>query len=188
MKTKVLDIFCLLIIIGFSACNHKSGKLPPDRIVKNYDRYLVKTDKGWFYKNRLFSGYMVQVETDGRIVYKLPVIDGKENGIATGSYNTGEKLLERSFVNGEKEGVFIQWWPNGNLRYLFRYHHNQYNGKQIVYFHFGKIQEEKNYTNGIEEGSQKIWDSTGRLVSNYLVKNNKMYGSLSSEECMPVVH
>jgi len=156
--------------------------------VKNTDTLLSKTDKGWIYKQQPFNGFMIQVEKDGRKVYKLPIINGREQGIAVGYYNSGEKLLERQFVKGEKHGFFKQWWPNGNLRYLFDYNHDTYNGKQIVYFHFGKIQEEKNYLNGIEEGVQKIWDSTGNLISNYTVKNKKIYGALSAKECMPVSH
>ncbi len=159
---------------------------PPLFEVKNYDPLLSKTDNGWFYNNRPFNGYMIQVEKDGRVVYKLPIINGKEEGIAVGYYNTGEKLLERLFTNGEKQGIFKQWWPNGNLRYLFNYNHDKYNGKQIVFFHFGKVQEEKNYNNGMEEGVQRIWDSSGNLISNYIVKNNKSYGSLSAKDCMPV--
>ena len=63
----------------------------------------------------MFSGYVVQIEKDGRIVYSLPVIEGKENGIAKGIYNTGEKLMERNFINGKREGGFKQWWPNGKV-------------------------------------------------------------------------
>ena len=55
-----------------------------------------------------------------------------------------------------------------------------------MYFHFGKIQEEKNYYNGKEEGVQRIWDSIGNLISNYTVKNNIIYGALSAKDCMPV--
>ena len=165
------------------ACNRKHD--PPQVEVKNYDMLLSKTDNGWIYNMHPFNGYMVQVE-NGRVVYKLPIIDGYEEGLAIGFYNTGEKLLERNFEHGQKQGVFKQWWPNGNLRYLFNYNHDKYDGKQIVYFHFGKIQEEKNYYNGKEVGVQRIWDSIGNLISNYTVKNNKIYGALSAKDCMPV--
>jgi len=168
------------------SCNNINQ--PPQLEVKNIDTLLSKTDKGWLYKNRPFNGYMIEVENDGRIVYRLPIINGKEDGLAIGFYNSGEKLLERKFIKGEKQGVFKQWWPNGRLRYLFNFNKDKYDGKQIVYFHFGKVQEEKNYLNGIEEGVQRIWDSTGNLISNYTVKNNKIYGTLSAKDCMQVAH
>ena len=183
MKVNLFHICCLCTILAV-ACNNI--KEPPPFEVKNIDTLLSKTDRGWAYKKQLFNGYMIQVENNGMIVYRLPIINGKEQGMAIGFYNSGEKLLERKFNKGEKQGVFKQWWPNGNLRYLFNYNHDKYNGKQIVFFHFGKVQEEKNYLNGIENGVQRIWDSTGILISNYTVKNKKTYGAISAADCMPV--
>jgi antitoxin component YwqK of YwqJK toxin-antitoxin module len=181
INSPIILTVCAIVTI---ACNSKNE--PPQVEVKNNDTLLSKTDSGWIYNKQPFNGYMVQVENDGRVVYKLPIIDGNEEGLAIGFYNTGEKLLERKFEHGQKQGVFKQWWPNGNLRYLFNYNHDKYDGKQIVYFHFGKIQEEKNYYNGKEVGVQRIWDSIGNLISNYTVKNNKIYGALSAKDCMPV--
>ncbi len=177
-------VFLYACAIFITSCN-STNKLPLLE-VKNNDSLLLKTDAGWIYNNEVFNGQVVEVENDGSVVYRLPIINGKEQGLAIGFYNTGEKLVERKFINGEKQGVFKQWWPNGNLRYLFNYNHDKYDGQQIVYFHFGKVQEEKNYSNGIEEGAQRIWDSTGNLISNYTVKNKKIYGALSAKDCMPV--
>jgi len=179
-------ITSIVFAIGLHSCNNINE--PPQLLVKNTDTLLLKEDDGWIYYNKPFNGYMIQVENDGNIVYKLPIIHGKEHGLAIGFYNSGEKLSERLFVRGKKHGVFKQWWPNGNLRYLFHYNHDKYDGKQMIYFHFGKLQEEKNYHNGVEEGVQRIWDSTGTLISNYTVKNNKIYGAISAKECMPVFH
>ena len=182
------NAYFLVIITNLCLVSCIRINVPPHILVKNTDPSLIKTDAGWIFNNRPFSGFMIQVENNGRIVYKLPIIEGKEEGVAIGFYYSGEKLLERRFINGKKQGIFKQWWPNGRLRYLFNYHHDKYEGKQIVYFHFGKVQAEKNYRAGIEEGVQKIWDSTGNLISNYTVKNNKIYGALSAMDCMPVLH
>lgn len=183
MKINSFLFFNTIAVIGL-ACNSPSS--PPNIFVKNSDSFLLKTDHGWTYHNQSFNGYVIELELNNRIVYKLPIIRGLEQGLAVGYYNSGEKLLERVYEKGEKQGIFKQWWPNGNLRYLFNYKNDKYDGKQIVYFHFGKVQEEKNYINGIEEGVQRIWDSTGNLISNYTVKNNIKYGALSAKDCMPV--
>ena len=61
--------------------------------VKNTDTLLSKIDDVWMYKNGTFNGFMIQVENDGRVVYKLPIVNGKEQGVAVGYYNSGEKLL-----------------------------------------------------------------------------------------------
>jgi len=175
----------ILFIIACTRFKNESGALPPNICVVNFDTALHITENGYQYQGRLFSGYMIQQEKDGRIVYKLPIINGRENGLALGWYNSGEKLLEQFYVDGKMEGVFKQWWPNGNYRYLFNYKEGQLNGLQTVFFPNGKTRQKSNYLSGKEEGLQQTWDTTGLLVSNYTIKNNKLYGVISVKSCIP---
>jgi antitoxin component YwqK of YwqJK toxin-antitoxin module len=186
MKFLLFFTFTLL----FFSCSQKpkEQQIPPNLQIVNYDTALQKTADAWFYKGKLFSGYMIQDEKNGFVVYKLPIIEGKENGLAKGWYNSGEKLLERNFIEGKKEGIFKQWWPNGNYRYLFNYKNDNYEGKQFVFFPNGKVQQESYYLAGAEEGLQRIWNENGVLISNYTIKNKKLYGVISVKSCMPVTH
>lgn len=180
------------LLLGLEACTggqrNELPTAPPNVLVLRYDTSLHKTDAGWYYKGKSFSGYMVETEKDHRVVYKLPILAGKENGLAKGWYNTGEKLLVRYFVDGRKEGVFKQWWPNGRLRYLFRFKQDQYHGQQLVYFPSGQKRQASQYVNGDEEGVQRTWDEAGELVSNYTIHNKKVYGVIAIKSCMPVTH
>jgi antitoxin component YwqK of YwqJK toxin-antitoxin module len=178
-------IFSGLILLGYS-CKNQSGGKPPAIYVKNVNPDLVKSDQGWQYKGKPFSGYMVEAETNGKIVYQLPIIQGKENGKAIGFYNSGEKLLECMYVDGQKQGLYQHWWPNGNLRYLFSFQNGKYQGKQLVYFPNGKIREESNYQLGEKEGTQRVWSETCKLISNYVIKNKRIYGVVSVKSCIPV--
>ena len=178
----------LLLCCGCSDTNQNSHQTLSDIQVVNYDTLLKKTDDGWLYNGQPFSGFMVEKELDDRIVYRLPINDGKENGMAKGWYNTGEKLLERPFIDGKKEGVFKQWWPNGRLRYLFIYTNDQFNGTQWVYYPTGIKREQSNYLKGEKEGVQRVWDEKGVLVSNYTIKNKKIYGIMSVKSCIPSFH
>lgn len=170
-------LFAFLVL----SCHEKKAKSS----VLNVDTNLKKTDRGWLYKGQPFSGYMIEKE-ENRVVYQLPIAEGREQGLAKGWYNSGEKLLERIFINGKKEGVFKQWWPNGKLRYLFRYKHDQFDGKQLVYFPNGKVREESNYQLGEKEGTQRVWDENSKLISNYVIKNKRIYGVVSVKSCIPV--
>jgi antitoxin component YwqK of YwqJK toxin-antitoxin module len=178
----------IVSFLALIACSDPTQSTPPSFFIENTDPFLHKTDQGWVYKKKLFSGYMVEKEKDGRIVYQLPIIDGKENGVAKGWYNTGEKLLERLFINGKKEGFFKQWWPNGHLRYVFHYKNDNYDGTQWVYFPNETKREASNYQKGEKEGIQRVWDEKGELISNYTIKNKKLYGVISVNSCIPVSH
>jgi antitoxin component YwqK of YwqJK toxin-antitoxin module len=177
----------LLILLGGLACQHEQAK-PPDIRMENRDSLLHKTDRGWVYGERPFSGYMVEKEANGRIVYELPIILSKEEGMAKGWYNSGEKLVERFYENGKKEGISKQWWPNGKLRYLFQYQNDAFDGKQLVFFPSGKKREESNYQLGEREGVQRVWDEKGNLISNYTLKNKRLYGVISVKSCIPSGH
>lgn len=183
---RILMLVGLLLFVF--ACNNNNKQamaLPSDICILNYDSALLFTDNGYTYHRKLFSGYMIQQEKDGRIVYKLPIMNGRENGLALAWYNTGEKLLERFYEDGEIEGQFKQWWPNGNFRYVFNYKNGQFNGTQTVFFPNGTTRQKSNYLSGKEEGLQQAWDSTGQLISNYTIKNNNLYGIISVKSCIP---
>lgn len=180
------NIFAFLLLC-FACCQNKQKEIPNFE-VSNTNAALIKTDENWFYEGNLFSGYMVEKESDGQLVYKLPILEGKQQGIAIGWYNSGEKLLERIYINGKCEGIFKQWWPNGQLRYLFNYENDVFQGKQIVYFPNGNTREESNYQSGEKEGIQRVWNGKGLLISNYTLKNKKLYGVITVKSCIPTGH
>jgi antitoxin component YwqK of YwqJK toxin-antitoxin module len=173
------------------SCNNQQNenklKVPPNLRILNTDTLLRKTDLGWTYKEEPFSGYMIQMENE-REVYALPIIHGKEQGLAKGVYHTGEKLVECPFKNGKREGVFKQWWPNGYLRYLFYYEADHLEGKAIVFYPDARRRQENNYHQGLEEGLQRYWDDNGELISNYTVKENKTYGYKAVKNCIPTTY
>ncbi len=181
---KKSQLIYIILFLFLGSCQENKKRIS----VLNFDPNLKKTDKGWIYKNKAFTGFMIEEEKDHRIVYSLPITNGKEDGLAKGWYNSGEKLSERIFINGKMEGIFKQWWPNGRLRYLFIYKNNVFDGKQIVYFPNGKVREESNYQSGEKEGIQRVWDKKGSLISNYTIKNKKLYGVISVKSCIPIGH
>lgn len=186
---QLISYLGIVLLLSCHIDNNKKLQLPRELRVTNYDTLLQKTAAGdWFYKGQLFSGYMVQIEKDGRTVYELPIINGKENGLAEGTYNTGEKLMERPFINGKREGLFKQWWPNGKLRYLFNYKNDVYDGKQLIFFADGTKRQVSNYVLGELDGLQSIWDEKGQLIANYTYRDKKLYGIITAKNCMPNGH
>ena len=171
-----------------AACGRQDYKIPPNFLVQNYDPLLKKTDNGWLYKGRPFNGYMVESGIDGRVLYKLPIINGREEGIAEGWFDTGEKLMVRHFTNGLQQGRFIQWWPNGNQRYMFNYVAGKMHGQQWVFYPNGQKRQENNFTDGQLDGMQRAWTADGKLTSNYAVKRNHLYGVVGTKSCLPVGH
>jgi antitoxin component YwqK of YwqJK toxin-antitoxin module len=188
---RLLIISLCGIIFFCVACNSNITNkpiLPPNIKIANYDTLLKQTADGWFYKGDLFNGYMLQEEKNHRIVYELPIINGKENGLAKGCYYNGSKLLERYYKEGKCEGIYKQWWPNGHYRYLFNYKDDKLDGQQLVFYPDGKKKQAINYSNGEEEGIQSTWNEQGVLISNFTIKNKKLYGIIEVKNCIPAAH
>jgi antitoxin component YwqK of YwqJK toxin-antitoxin module len=179
-------VLATCMLFCFVACDHSNKKMITKIYVQNFDPELIKINGLWFYKKEIFNGNIVEKSLDGKtILYQVPIFDGSEEGQAFGKYNTGEKLLNRNYKKGKIEGEFIQWWPNGNKRYLFNYQHDIMDGKQLVFYPNGKKHQESNYAEGNEEGIQRVWDENGQLISNYTIKNKKLYGVISVKSCIP---
>jgi antitoxin component YwqK of YwqJK toxin-antitoxin module len=181
--------FAACLLFCCNACNLFNQKKIPVSHVQNFDSALKKVNGFWLYKNELLNGQIEEKSLDGKsVLYYVPVINGLEEGQASGRYNTGEKLMTRNYTKGKVEGEFIQWWPNGNKRYLLNYKQDQLDGKQMVFYPNGDRHEENNYTEGIVEGIQRVWDVDGQLISNYTIRNKKLYGVISVKSCLPEGH
>ena len=178
-------VFFVYFFISCNGTGGGGGTTPPNLLVPRNSPDLHRMGIEWRYKGMLFTGYIIQRQNDSSIISSVPVINGRENGIATIFYKNGIKRIEESIVNEQLDGRYNEWWRNGNYRYRFNYKNNLYDGVQIVFFADGKIREESIYANGVLEGLQRVWDDSGRLVSNYTIKNKKIYGVISVKSCMP---
>ena len=185
MRIGVFLIGCVLIP---GVCIQCKPSKPVIVFVQNYDTALSLQEGVWLYRNKRFTGYRVESDRNGTLLYQLPIVNGKEEGEAVGWYNTGEKLLISHFRNGKKQGEFEQWWPNGHTRYLFHYSDGILDGQQTVFYPSGQKRQESNFLMGAEEGIQRVWNEKGELISNYTIKDKKVYGVISVKSCLPNEH
>ena len=74
-------------------------KILPEMFILTTDTALHNINGTWFYKSQKANGYIIE-KKNNVLTGKLPIVDGKENGIAYGWFQTGEKRYERSFKNG----------------------------------------------------------------------------------------
>ena len=77
MKNGVLSIACILLL---GICIQCKPSKPDDVFVQNYDTSLSIQDGVWLYKNKRFTGYRIESDRNGKLLYELPIINGKEEG------------------------------------------------------------------------------------------------------------
>ncbi len=182
-----------IFFLFFISCNQKQSdqrelteKVPPEIFISSTDTALHNNNGTWFYKNQKANGYILEKKGNA-LITKLPVMNGKENGIAYGWFETGEKRYERSFKNGDREGTHKIWYKNGQLAGLNFFKTDKLEGEQKMYFESGNLWQSLYYVNGYEEGKQKTWNDSSRLINNFTVKNGKLYGVIGRYDCMSVM-
>jgi len=189
MKT-ICIAFLLIVLEG---CNQNQNKLeesnkmiPPVCFIERTDSALKNINGIWFYRNQNATGYILEKKKVA-VISKVPVIDGRENGVAYGWFESGEIRYERSYKNGNRDGLHKIWYKNGQLANNMFYIDDKLEGEQKSYFESGNRWQILNYKHGYEDGKQKTWDDSGKVINNFTVKNGKLYGVIGRYDCMSVM-
>lgn len=186
MKNLIISSFLTLFIASCTSSPHQATRLPPDVFTEKTDTALHNQNGTWILRGGKYNGYIIEKDS-GVLVAKLPIIDGKENGVALGWYKNGKKRYELNFLNGNREGTHKGWHPNDTLSFSYFFHEDKYEGEQNTYFPSGNRWQSLHYVNGYEEGKQKSWNDSLRVVNNFTVKNGKLYGVIGRYDCMSVI-
>ncbi len=176
---------CLLFVCFCVSCNFVTRQ-PPNVFHNSHDSALHNVNGCWMLQGKKYSGYIVELDS-GAKVGQVPIIDGRENGIAFGWYANGHKRYERGFVNGNRAGEHEGWYANGQLAFLYRFRNDKYHGLQQTWFENGQLWQSLTYVNGYEEGRQKSWNDSGRVINNFTVRKGKLYGVIGRYDCISVI-
>ena len=77
-------------------------------------------------------------------------------------------MVKGSEIDGEKNGEWISYFPNGNIQSICHFNKGVPNGPIIVYNENGSTLYRGNFNNGDKVGEWIFYDSTGnRIVKSY---------------------
>ena len=81
--------------------------------------------------------------------------------------------LEFYTANGKKDGLYKEWYDNGNLADSCYYKNDVQDGYEFQWYPNGKLKFTRNFTNGRLDGDVKDYDSTGKLTSTIKFSNGE---------------
>ena len=90
---------------------------------------------------------------------------------------------KRYYSKGKKNGIHEGWWPNGQIKYSFKFKNDMSVGEHLQWHQNGNLFTQKNYKNGLEDGEQKAWDMNGDLMYKYIYNDGRKYGIQGSVVC-----
>ena len=146
------------------------------------------------------NGYAEEVK--GGYTDKGYYIDGEKDGAWVTEMRNGNIFKIESFRNGIKEGVFIQfdqkkgfvskqsYYKNGRLNGMevsyskankpqskIHYKDGVNDGKKMLYYDNGKMQEDSQYKDGKKTGMSKWFDQNNKLIAIYNYKDGFFNGT-----------
>jgi antitoxin component YwqK of YwqJK toxin-antitoxin module len=78
--------------------------------------------------------------------------NGEKHGMCITYNNTNQIISKYSYISGELDGPFIEYYWNGNMKCLGEYKDGRQNGDYSEWYEDGTLQEESMYVDGVKHG------------------------------------
>lgn len=115
---------------------------------------------------------------DGKLKSEFKKNDnGQLDGIYREYYENGQLKLECTYKNGQLEGTAKEYYKNKQLSCEYNFKNGQLDGLCKEYYESGKIKEEYYCKNGKFEGTYKKYYTNGKEKSEYNYKNGRAEGT-----------
>ncbi|MDA9339433.1 hypothetical protein N9Q68_00520 [Polaribacter sp.] len=142
-----------------------------------------------FFKEKTYSGIANEFYSSGKLKTKSEYYQGKRYGTYKGWYESGNKWFERFYTNGLKSQIHRGWYLNGNQ--MFEYYFNTkglYHGSVKDWHENEIVAKHFNFVDGVEDGSQKMWDLSGKITANFYTVNRDRHGLIGLKKCVSILH
>lgn len=181
--------FTIFLISACSQQKQLSLKIEiSNKTVEFGDTKLTKDSIGRIiYENQLFSGFLVQKDSNHNVIRSIPHYQGLIHGDWIDFFVDGSMKQKRSYLNGEKHGSHHGWYESGQLKFEYFFENGLSIGNHKAWYHDGSLYKDLNYKDGHEFGSQKMYRPDGKLRSNYVVRENgRAYGLAGLKRCSKI--
>lgn len=148
-----------------------------------------------------FCNQSVRAQLQQKPIISIDIsrIDNKTySGVISEQYANGSPKLWRTLVNGKAEGLWLEWYPDGILRYKAYWKNGLGHGRweyfypnsklrsesfyiQDIgqgiyrsYFDNGQLQTDANFLNGDKNGEELLYDVNGKPLKRNFYENGKL--------------
>jgi len=188
-------------VVLLSSCNYFKQKTKSHSTVstKNYsiDTSVIPKDtvfasnknvtlaNGLYqYKNKAFSGIVIELYPNGSLKKQISVYKGMLHGTYRSFYEDGKPWEIRSYKNNLSTGKHYGFWAeSGKPHFEYNYYEEKMEGIQKKWYKSGKPFLFLNYVDDHEEGLQQGWRENGKLYLNFVTKEGHRYGLQKAALC-----
>jgi len=133
-------------------------------IIQSSDTSLVIQDSLYFYHGQLYSGTIEELNTNEDLKSVKQILNGKEHGLQMGYHYNGQLSYEYNVEQGIRKGEYKEYFPSGDIQ-IFKLYNEE--GRPV---------------------KTRIRNIQGKVIANYVWKNNRYFGYLGSSNCFSVLN
>lgn len=195
MKQYSLLIFLALIFVGCSQPTNKKGATTtekkaavqaiPDNTIDKNELVFKKENSRWYYNDTLFSGFAISKYENDSLLQKIGILNGKKENVCIDWYPNGKMKTLKNYHQGRLHGEKRVWnYDAGHtLVGLLNYENGKAQGEQKKWYPTGELYQVLQMNNGREEGVQQAFRKNGDLYANYEAKNGRIFGMKKAALC-----
>jgi antitoxin component YwqK of YwqJK toxin-antitoxin module len=156
---------------------HKNGEvehrgkyvegLPNGKWTWYFDNGKLRREE--FYRRGKEDGASVEYDIEGNVITQGEYIAGYKEG--EWFYHVGDHTEKGTYRDGERTGVWVHEYPDGELNYEGEYVAGLPVGKHRWYHPNGQIKKEGKYSSGVRVGTWKTYNQEGIQVLTVKYKN-----------------
>jgi antitoxin component YwqK of YwqJK toxin-antitoxin module len=110
------------------------------------------------------------------------VEDGKKEGKWVGYHDDGDLRYRGNYKNGKEEGEWVYYHDNGDLRYRGNYKNGKGDGEWVYYHENGQVSSKGNYKNGKRDGEWVYYHENGQVSMKGSYKNGEKVSELNNNQ------
>lgn len=173
--------FILILGLLSAQCGSESVTIKANDTALHLDNGVL------YHQEAMFNGVLVSYFENGNLKSRVPYKNGRKNGREEQWYANGNQAIERFYEQGVKVDIHQGWYTNGQQQ--FEYHFDQegrYHGLHKEWYQTGQLAKNFNFTNGKEDGHQRLWKPDGSIKANFKVRNSERFGLIGLKKCNTV--
>ena len=121
-----------------------------------------------------------QKTVDGKRINQFDS-EGRKQGIWEQYYDNGDLSVKGGYINGEMDGYWEFYWENGKISSKGSFINGDRDGIWESYYN-GKLKSKGNYNNDKKEGIWEKYSNTGELEGKYLYEDGKLIKKIPLNE------
>ncbi|MAD11452.1 MAG: hypothetical protein CMC04_01855 [Flavobacteriaceae bacterium] len=82
--------------------------------------------------------------------------------------------IKVSYKDGKREGEYLEYYENGQLRFKRNYKDGKLEGEYLIYYESGQLKKKNNYKNGKRDGENIHYWENGQLYKTEIYKDGEL--------------